>query len=35
MAVQFAGRPGSEALLLKLAAQLEIARPWQKVAPGF
>lgn len=35
LAVQFAGRPGSEAMLLQLAAQLEAARPWQRVAPGF
>jgi amidase len=35
LAVQFAARPGSEALLLRLAAQIEAARPWQRVAPGF
>lgn len=35
LAVQFAGRPGSEALLLSLAAQIEATRPWQRVAPGF
>lgn len=35
LAVHFAGRPGSEALLLTLAAQIEGARPWQRVAPGF
>jgi amidase len=35
LAVHFAGRPGSEAVLLTLAAQIEAARPWQRVAPGF
>ena len=35
VAVHFAGRPGSEATLLKLAAQIEAARPWQRVAPGY
>jgi amidase len=35
LAVHFAGRPGSEAVLLKLAAQIEAARPWQRVAPGY
>jgi amidase len=35
MAVQFAARPGSEARLLQLAAQVEAARPWQRVAPGY
>jgi amidase len=32
-AVQLAGRPGSEATLLGLAAQLERLRPWQRTAP--
>ncbi|MBZ9640569.1 amidase [Streptomyces sp. PSKA30] len=32
-AVQLVGRPGSEAELLGLAAQLEAARPWQRTAP--
>jgi Asp-tRNA(Asn)/Glu-tRNA(Gln) amidotransferase A subunit family amidase len=29
------GRPGSEAALLTLAAQLERLRPWQRLAPGY
>ncbi|GAA2063152.1 amidase [Williamsia deligens] len=35
MAVHLFGRPGSETLLLAVAAQLEQARPWPLVAPGF
>ncbi|MCX6469800.1 MAG: amidase family protein [Corynebacteriales bacterium] len=35
MAVQVFGRPGSEATLLGLAAQIEQARPWPRIAPGF
>ena len=33
--VQLVGRPGSEATLLGLAAQLERRRPWQRVAPAY
>ncbi|MBQ1088517.1 amidase [Streptomyces sp. B93] len=32
-AVQLVGRPGSEAVLLELAARLERARPWRRTAP--
>jgi len=32
-AVQLVGRPGSEALLLEVAEQLEKLRPWQRTAP--
>ncbi|GAA1460268.1 amidase [Williamsia maris] len=35
MAVHLVGRPGSEAVLLGVAAQLESAHPWPRVAPGF
>jgi len=34
-AVQLVARPGSEALLLAVAAQLEAMQPWQRVAPGY
>ena len=34
-AVQLVGRPGSEATLLGLAAQLEQHRPWPRVAPSY
>jgi amidase len=33
LAVQLVGRPGSEATLLQLAAQLEALRPWPRTAP--
>ena len=35
VAVQLAARPGSELLLLGLAAQIERQRPWQRVASGY
>jgi amidase len=35
LAVQLVGRPGTEAVLLGVAAQLERARPWRRVAPGY
>jgi amidase len=35
LAVQLVGRPGSEATLLSLAGQLERAKPWPRVAPGY
>jgi amidase len=34
LAVQLVGRPGSEATLLAVAAQLEQLRPWPRTAPG-
>ena len=34
LAVQLVGKPGSEAQLLAVAAQLERARPWVRTAPG-
>ncbi|MFP5220184.1 MAG: amidase [Actinomycetes bacterium] len=33
VAVQLVARPGGEALLLRVAAQLEQLRPWQRLAP--
>lgn len=33
LGVQLVGRPGSEAMLLALAAQIEAAQPWPRVAP--
>jgi amidase len=35
LSVQLVGPPGSEARLLAVAAQLESARPWPRVAPGY
>jgi amidase len=35
LSVQLVGRPGSEALLLSVAAQLERVRPWPRTAPSF
>jgi amidase len=34
IAVQLIARPGHEDLLLAVAAQLEIVRPWPRLAPG-
>ncbi|MEO6886537.1 MAG: amidase family protein [Jatrophihabitantaceae bacterium] len=34
LSVQLVGRPGSEALLLSVAAQLEQQRPWPRTAPA-
>ncbi|WP_406269331.1 amidase family protein [Nocardia sp. NBC_00881] len=33
VAAQLSGPPGSESTLLRLSAQLEISRPWQRIAP--
>lgn len=35
LSVQLVARPGGEALLLALAAQLERSRPWPRLAPAF
>jgi amidase len=35
LSVQLVARPGGEATLLALAAQLEQSRPWPRLAPGF
>jgi amidase len=35
LSVQLVGRPGSEALLLTVAAQLELIRPWARTAPSY
>jgi amidase len=35
LSVQLVGRPGSEALLLSVAAQLERVRPWARTAPSY
>jgi amidase len=35
LSVQLIGRPGSEALLLSVAAQLESLRPWARTAPSY
>jgi len=34
LSVQLVARPGGEALLLSIAAQLETLRPWPRTAPG-
>ena len=34
LAVQLVGKPGSEAQLLGLAAQIERVRPWPRTAPA-
>ena len=34
-AVQLVGRPGSEGRLLSVAAQLELLRPWRRLAPAY
>jgi len=33
--VQLVARPGGEAMLLAVAAQLEALRPWQRIAPNY
>ncbi|MEO8888242.1 MAG: amidase family protein [Jatrophihabitantaceae bacterium] len=35
LSVQLVARPGGEAMLLALAAQLEQLRPWPRIAPAF
>lgn len=35
LSIQLVGRPGSEAALLAVAAELERLRPWQRIAPGY
>jgi len=35
LSVQLVGRPGSEAMLLGVAGQLEQLRPWPRIAPGY
>jgi amidase len=35
LSVQLVARPGGEGLLLKLAAEIEQLRPWQRVAPRY
>jgi amidase len=35
LSVQLVGRPGSESVLLGLAAQLERLLPWQRIAPSY
>ena len=34
MAVQIAARPGQESLVLSIAAQIQLHRPWPRVSPG-
>jgi amidase len=35
LSIQLVGRPGSEAVLLGVAAELERLRPWPRLAPGY
>ncbi len=35
LSVQLVGRPGSEPVLLRLAAEIEQLRPWPRIAPGY
>jgi amidase len=35
LSVQLVGRPGSEGMLLKLAAEIESLHPWPRIAPGY
>jgi amidase len=35
LSVQLVGRPGSEAVLLGIAGELERLQPWPRLAPGY
>ncbi len=35
LSVQLVGRPGTEAQLLAVAAQLELLSPWSRIAPSY